>query len=184
MFIVVGLSGAGKSTVISKIKDIDVINYGDVMFEIGKDKYGVKSRDDLRKLKRETFIKIQNDAAKLISARADKKTIIDTHAVVFTIDGYIPGLPYRIIKEFNDVSHIILITAPYDEIIKRCNKDKNAGIRERKILSKKEFDKHSEITFNLVAAYSFFTGAHVVIIENKEGKLNETVEKLKNVIKS
>ena len=182
MFITVGLPGAGKSTIISKAKELgyDIINYGDVMFEIGKEKYDVKSRDDLRKIQRDTYIKIQNDAAKLICARASKKTIIDTHAVIFTVDGYLPGLPYRTLKEFNDVSHIILITASYEDIVKRRGKD--VSVRKRDVLTREEFERQFEITFNLVSAYSYFTGAHVVIIDNKEGKLDDAIKKFKAVI--
>ena len=54
MIIVMGLPGAGKTTVlnnaVSGFADWKVLNYGDMMFEIAKREKLVNDRDEMRKL--------------------------------------------------------------------------------------------------------------------------------------
>jgi hypothetical protein len=62
MYIIMGVPGAGKSTVINKFmekhKEWEVINYGTLMFEIAK-KFGIENRDDMRKSDLDLQKKIQ-----------------------------------------------------------------------------------------------------------------------------
>ena len=87
MIIVMGLPGAGKTTVLKGVKsEHKILNYGDIMFEIEKEKYGIKDRDEMRKLP----VEKQKEVQKLVSEKLSKETgkvILDTHCSVNTPGG-------------------------------------------------------------------------------------------------
>ena len=173
--IIAGIPGAGKTTVLKealKIKDMEVINYGDVMFEIAK-QYGIKSRDEIRKLPYEKQLELQLEAAKKIAEK--ENVIIDTHCTIKTPYGYLPGLPYNVLKILQP-KRIILVEASPHEIEERRKKD--AEIRQRDIESKEEIELHQ--IMNRIAAmnYATLTNAIVKIVKNKQGKIEEAAKEV------
>ncbi|HEC88156.1 MAG TPA: adenylate kinase [Thermoplasmata archaeon] len=173
--IISGIPGAGKTTVLNemlKILSFEVINYGDVMFNMAKE-YGIKDRDEMRKLPYSKQIEIQKRAAEKISEKDN--VIIDTHCTIKTPYGYMPGLPYNILKILKP-ERIILIEANPDEIEKRREKDKD--IRERDEESIEEMRLHQLMNRISAMSYAVLIGATVKIIENRQGKLKEAVNEL------
>ncbi len=182
MHIVVGTPGAGKSSVLSiflkKNPEWKVLNYGTLMMEIAKD-FGVKDRDELRK----SPIKLQKEIQKKVGEELkelskNRKLILDTHASVKTSKGYYPGLPFNIIRELN-VDSIILIDADEKEILKRREKDPS---RKRDKETIEELREHRSINKAMCTTYAILSSSPFIIIENKEGMLENTVKKLEEVL--
>ncbi len=179
MIVIMGLPGAGKTSVLEKVnsKKYKIINYGDLMFEVAQNKYNVKNRDQMRKLSTEIMIELQRFAA-IELAKYPSDSILDTHCAINTPRGYFPGLPFKHLKEFR-VAFLVYITAPVDEILERRKKDKS---RKRDRDSREKLLEHDEISKAYLAAYSAYTGAPAKIIYNRDGKLNEAVSELKKVL--
>lgn len=175
MMIAMGLPGAGKTTVLKGLKtDYKIVNYGDVMLEVEKEKFGVKDRDDMRRLP----IEKQKQAQHLVFERLSKmegKVILDTHCSVSTPKGFFPGLPFEYLKMLK-VDALILITADVEEVAKRRASDPS---RKRDV---DDIALHDQMNKAFLSAYSAFTGAPAVIIVNRQNRLEEAVAQLQAVL--
>ncbi|NYZ77448.1 AAA family ATPase [Candidatus Micrarchaeota archaeon] len=164
----------GKGTVLKGVKsDYRILNYGDLMLEIEKEKYGVKDRDEMRRLP----IAKQHEAQKLVAkklAGEKGKIILDTHCSVSTPSGYYPGLPFDFLKGLK-VDALILVTADPKEIEARRMND---PARKRDV---DDVALHDALNKGFLAAYSAFTGAPAVVIMNRQGKLEDAVAQLERI---
>ncbi|MEM4554995.1 MAG: adenylate kinase [Candidatus Anstonellaceae archaeon] len=178
MIIVMGLPGAGKSTVLSATpKDYKIINYGDLMFEIAQKKYGVSNRDQIRKLDPKKQATIQSLVGKKLS-QMKGKIILDTHCSIATPKGYLPGLPLKLLSKMK-VDLLVLITAPFEDIIMRRQSD-TSRIRDSQTAD--SLAEHDSINRAFLAAYSCITGAPCVILSNRQGKLHEAQQKFLSLL--
>jgi adenylate kinase len=176
MIIVMGVPGAGKTSVLNGTKsDYRIVNYGDLMLEIEKKEFGIKDRDDMRKLPIEKQKLAQKLAAEEL-ARMPEKTILDTHCSIFTPQGYYPGLPFRFLKLWK-VDAFVYVTADVNAIAARRQNDPT---RARDV---DDIALHDEMNKAYLAAYSAFMGSPAVIIFNSQGKLEEAVAKLQALLK-
>ncbi len=176
MIILMGLPGAGKSTVLKSLKtDYQILNWGDLMFEIEKHEFGIQNRDEMRKIPIEKQKWVQELVAKSLS-KMSGKIILDTHCSISTPSGYFPGLPFNLLSQLK-VDALVLLTANPSEVAKRRANDPN---RKRDL---DDVALHDQMNKSYLAAYSAFTGAPAVIIENNEGKLSEAVAKLQSLLK-
>ena len=107
VIVVVGVPGVGKTTVLNEaVKQaqqagiqFSLLNFGDVMFELAMSQGLVENRDQIRKLKVDTQIALQAEAAREIAKKAATGfVILDTHAIIKTNEGYWPGLPEPVIR--------------------------------------------------------------------------------------
>jgi adenylate kinase len=101
--VLVAVPGSGKTTIMNfvkqKLPDVKIVNYGDVMFEIAKQRFGIQHRDEMRKkIPVDEYRKIQEEAAEYIASLSGD-VIIDTHASIKIMGGYYPGLPDRVISK-------------------------------------------------------------------------------------
>lgn len=176
MIIALGVPGAGKTTVLKALKtDYKVINYGDLMLEIEKKEFGIKERDEMRKLP----IEKQKLAQKLVAealSRMHGKVILDTHCSVATPSGYYPGLPFEFLKLWK-VEALIYVTADVEELKSRRENDPT---RKRDV---DDIALHDQMNRGYLAAYSAFTGAPAVVIFNRNNKLEEAVAKFQALLK-
>jgi adenylate kinase len=176
MIIAMGVPGAGKTTVLKSLKtDYRIINYGDLMLEIEKKEFGIKDRDEMRKLP----IGKQKLAQKLVAralARMKGKIILDTHCSVSTPSGYYPGLPFEFLRMWK-VEALVYVTAHPDDIAKRRADDPT------RVRDVDDIALHDEMNKAYLAAYSAFTGAPAVLLYNDQGKLEETVAKFQAILK-
>ncbi len=176
MIIAMGLPGAGKTTVLKGLKTgYKILNYGDLMLEIEKEEFGIKDRDDMRKLP----IEKQKKAQKMVYEKLSKmqgKIILDTHCSVSTPSGFFPGLPLDYLKMLK-VDALVLITADVEEVAKRRKGDPT------RIRDVDDIALHDQMNKSYLATYSAATGAPAVIIVNREGKVEEAVAQLQKILK-
>lgn len=179
MIIVMGLPGAGKSTVLSAAAKTGykTVNYGDLMFEIASKEKIISHRDELRKLDPSQQKRVQAAVGKAL-AEMKGKVILDTHCSISTKKGYLPGLPYSLLSGLA-VEYLVLISAPIEEILARRRKDTS---RVRDAEPPESLAEHDSINRSFLAAYSCLTGAPAVIIMNRDGGLQAAQEKLLSIL--
>ena len=176
MTIVLGVPGAGKSTVLSALKGkqgATLVNYGDLMFEIASKRKYVAHRDELRKLPPAMQKKVQGEVGDAL-AKMEGNVVLDTHCSIATPKGYLPGLPFFLLGKLN-VTQLVLITAPINDIMARREADKT---RVRDAESEEMLAQHHAINMALLAAYAAFCGAPAKVIMNSQGKAEEAKREL------
>ncbi|MBI5159454.1 adenylate kinase [Candidatus Micrarchaeota archaeon] len=181
MIVVMGAPGAGKTTVLAELRkefpEVKIIVYGDLMYEIAKRMQLVNNKDEIRKLPQATQKRIQSQVARVL-AKEEGKVILDTHCSINTPHGYLPGLPFELLSKFK-VERLALIEAPIQQIISRRKKDLT---RMRDAQLEEQLEEHAFVNRGMICAYAAFTGAPVRIIKNKDGKLQDAVQELKQLL--
>ena len=183
--IIVGISGVGKTSIVSKVLEIlkakkmsaSVSIFGTVMFEEAKKK-GIKNRDELRKLSVLEQKELQSTAAKKIASITDDVVIVDTHAFISTKEGFYPGLPHNVL-EILMPDIFIMITARPEEIYNRRMKDTT---RDRDIVSIDAIKKELDVTSAILATCSILCGSPIKMVLNSEGKVDEAAKTIVNGI--
>jgi len=182
MIIVMGLPGAGKTTVLTKAQaerpEYKILNYGTLMFEIAKEQYNVQNRDQIRTLSPEQQKEIQRAVGERL-AKEDGKIILDTHCSVLNPGKrfYLPGLPYSLLKHL-DVEMLVLITGDIKDIAERRAKDRS---RVRSI-DPSEIEEHDQVNRMMLASYAVLSGAPLKIIINKNGEVDKAVSELLEIL--
>lgn len=186
--ILTGIPGSGKTTVLNaalptlKKKGVEYksVNYGTVMFDIAVEMGIVKNRDEMRKLEPEKQKEIQKTAGKKIASMATTiSVIVDTHCTVSTPRGYLPGLPEWVLKEIMPDT-IVLVEAGSKNIAERRSSD---GSRVRDAESVEEIQYHQDINRAAAISYCIMTGATTKIIKNEQGKVDNAVGNMIEVLK-
>ena len=181
MIIVMGLPGAGKSAILKGLKtDYKIQNYGDLMLEIEKKEFGIKDRDEMRKLPIEKQKYAQQLVAKSL-AKETGKFILDTHCSIATHTGYYPGLPFEFLKMLK-VEALVLITASVEEIVARRSSDTTRHRDLEGDYSGAHVALHDSMNKSYLAAYSAFSGSPAIIIHNKQGKLEDSIARLQSFL--
>ena len=179
MIVIMGLPGAGKSSVLAGVEGMGwkVFNYGTLMFEIAQKSYGLAHRDEMRKLPVEKQKKVQEEVAHRLSQEKGK-VILDTHCSIKTSRGYLPGLPFSLLEKL-PVDSLALITATPEEIMGRRKADETRVRDPEPIDSVREHDLMNK---SLLAAYAAHRGCPARIIYNHDGKLEDAVRQLKQML--
>ena len=183
--IIVGISGVGKSTVVTKVveilkeknKTVSMISFGTVMLEQAN-KNSIHDRDEIRKTSVETQQKLQTLAAKSIGQMNDDVVIIDTHAFISTKEGFYPGLPKNVLDQIHPTNFIAISARP-EEIYNRRMEDKT---RNRDIISIELIKKELAVQDAMLSSCSVLTGAPMKVILNSEGKIEETAKSVIHAI--
>jgi len=183
--VMVGIPGVGKTTLLSKMveiikkhdKSVLVISFGTLMCDVAK-KNGLNDRDELRKLPVTEQQELQKIAAEKIAAETEQVIIIDTHAFINSPGGYYPGLPENVLKIIKP-TNFVSVSAKPEEIYNRRMKD---DTRNRDKVTIANVKKELDIQAGMISACSVITGSPVKFILNREGKIDETAEKIINAI--
>jgi adenylate kinase len=191
--VVVGLPGAGKSTVLSiaseKLRErgyaVRVVNFGDFMLSYLLQRGVVRSRDEIRKLPLATQRELQESAARAIREELERTPgerfvgIVDTHAVIRTPVGIWPGLPLNVLRELRP-DLIAVIEASPEEILSRQSRDSS---RVRSDYSSRQLLEELLNTYRYYAiASSVISGAVLAIIANRENQAAQAAEELVRAI--
>jgi len=179
MIIVMGLPGAGKSTVMKGVSaDVKMLNYGTLMFEIAKEKFGISNRDEIRKLPVGQQKEVQAAVAEKLASESGK-VVLDTHCSIKTPKGYLPGLPFELLSKL-DVEALVLITAKPEEVFARRGNDPS---RERTDdVTLEDVQEHDNMNRALLAAYAAHRGCPAKIIYNAQGKVGEASAQLQGIL--
>ena len=179
MIIVMGLPGAGKSTVMKGVSaDVKMQNYGTLMFEIAKEKFGISNRDEIRKLPVGQQKEVQAAVAEKLASESGK-VVLDTHCSIKTPKGYLPGLPFELLSKVN-VEALVLITAKPEEVFARRGNDSS---RERSDdITLEDVQEHDNMNRALLAAYAAHRGCPAKIIYNAQGRVEEASAQLQSIL--
>jgi len=179
MIIVMGLPGAGKSTVMKGVSaEVKMLNYGTLMFEIAKEKFGISNRDEIRKLPVGQQKEVQAAVAEKLASE-EGKVVLDTHCSIKTPKGYLPGLPFELLAKL-DVEVLVLITAKPEEVFARRGNDPS---RDRKDdVTLEDVQEHDNMNRSLLAAYAAHRGCPAKIIYNAQGKVEEASAQLQSIL--
>ena len=183
--IIVGVSGVGKSSILSKIEDrndspdFSLVNYGDMIMDIYTDMNPTASRDDLTDMPPSMYDKIQNRVPRRIDRQKEDLVIIDTHTSLDTPVGYRPGLPKDTTEVLNP-DNITLITAGAREVLNRRVSDKS---RDRDVDGVDKIREELEMERLMAATNSVVSGAPLRIIQNDDGCLDKASREYYEVLK-
>ncbi len=186
--IMTGIPGTGKTTIAKKVVEKlsseginhKLITYGDIMVDIAIARNLVHSRDEMRKLNPKQQKEIQELAAIKISQIAIRQNVLlDTHCTISTPQGYLPGLPERVLRKLSP-DLIILIEAKPEEIAQRRRSDE---ARERDEEMEKSIALHQWLNRSFASVYSVISSATVMVIENPQGSVDEAAEKIASILR-
>ena len=183
--IVVGIPGVGKTTVITKTKDIllqsgyntTVVVFGSVMLSEAK-KMGIGDRDQIRKLSLSGQQNLQNLAADYICSVREDLVIVDTHLFIRTSSGFFQGIPQNVIQKLKP-RNLILITATPEEIIGRRAKDES---RNRDMVSIEEIKKELGLAISMISTISILSGSAFEIVDNHQGSSEDTASFIARIL--
>jgi adenylate kinase len=183
--IVVGIPGVGKTTVITKTKDIllqsgyntTVVVFGSVMLSEAK-KTGIVDRDQIRKLSLAGQQNLQNLAADYICSVKEDLVIVDTHLFIRTSSGFFPGIPQNVVQKLKP-RNLILITATPEEILARRAKDES---RNRDMVSIEEIKKELGLAISMISTISILSGSAFEIVDNHHGSSDDTASFIARIL--
>ena len=183
--VVVGIPGVGKTTVITKTKDIllqsgyntTVVVFGSVMLSEAK-KRGIGDRDQIRKLSVSGQQNLQNLAADYICSIKEDLVIVDTHLFIRTSSGFFPGIPQNVIQKLKP-RNLILITATPEEILARRAKDES---RNRDMVSIEEIKKELGLAISMISTVSILSGSAFEIVDNHQGSSEDTASFIARIL--
>jgi len=180
--IVVGIAGAGKTTVVdgvvSGFRGAKPVNFGTVMLDAAKSLGWVKDRDDLRKLPVERQKRLQKVAATKISKMKGKAVVVDTHLFIRTEEGFWPGLPFEVVRAMQP-THLVLVEAEPEDIARRRSADPS---RYRDTVSSEGLAEELDLARNFLTVSSTLTGAPMFIVRNAEGMQAEAARKVVSML--
>jgi adenylate kinase len=129
-------------------------------------------------MKPEQQVKLREAVFRRIS-RLRGNYIIDTHFVVGSEGRYVQGLPYSVIRLLKNVGGLICIDAPTKEIIGRQVSDKS---RKREIEEEMFVDAERTMNMSVSSYLSWYLDVPMYFIENRNGRLEESVRTFKNAV--
>ena len=158
--------------------NVNVVNYGSVMMEEATRIFGVKSRDEMRKLPVEKQRDLQVYAASKISKIQDESVVVDTHLFIATKEGYWPGMPMDVLQALKP-SHLVLVTASLEEIKKRRETD-TTRVRDESTIASLSIETDAARSF--LFASGLICGCPALIVHNSDGMVEETAKRIINSV--
>jgi len=183
-YIIFGNPGVGKTSVVNgvlKKTGVTHIHWGDLSFEVAKEKELITDKDELRHLDLHTQQEVRKEVTKKILATSEQNEniLIETHAAVKTPQGYWPGLSRQTLENL-EIDVFIVLSAKPEHIFERRLKDTT---RERKDeLTIEAVEDALNITNQMAITYAVLSGGTFIEIENKEGDLDYSVNMISKLI--
>ena len=185
--IVAGIPGVGKTTVLQELKiagekkkiPLRIVNFGDVMNRLFKEKGKEIHRDHMRRQNIDQQSRVQQEAARKIAKMGGKSSlVVDTHMFVRTVDGLWPGTPRRVLEALRP-NLIVLIEADPEEVARRRKVD-NSRKRESKTVDDAKADL--EWSRYMASANAVLAGIPVQIVVNQKGQQRQAAKDLLRLI--
>ncbi|MFZ8795117.1 MAG: adenylate kinase [Acidilobaceae archaeon] len=187
--VVTGVPGVGKTTVLEHLARIasrkglklKIVNFGNYMLETALKEGLVKSRDELRRLPLRRQLNLQALAASRIVENSvgelgeNDFLIVDTHALVRTPAGYLPGLPFNVLEKLKP-DMIVVVEAEPGVVVERQARDRSRyrgdiggvdGVR-----------RLMEQARSAAIASATRYASTVLVVDNREGAPEEAALKL------
>jgi adenylate kinase len=184
LILVMGLSGVGKTTIIRGLSGkLDgswlSYNFGEAMEELGRSSGRVQENESVMSLEKELHASLQQETARYLAGLSlANNLIIDTHGMIETSMGLMPGFTAQLLNILSP-ERIVLIEAPSEQIIYRRVCDS----RKRRTDVTAEFvDKLQSVSLQFAVTYSCLSGALLNIIENKPRQQEQCSDELYRLI--
>ena len=115
-----GVAGVGKSTIIDEARDrleaeeYNVYSVGTFMFEEAERRGLVEDRDQMRFLDESVQDQLKDYAVGQLIERSEagENIVLDSHYVIPTPDGYLPGLPDEDLERIGVDAYVLLFADP------------------------------------------------------------------------
>jgi adenylate kinase len=177
LVIIMGHNGSGKSTLVATLqssKKYKVVNLGEVMHELAREKKLVKQPDQIKDLAENVQEDLRNEAVKYVS-RMPGNVVLDTHSTVEQHGRFLPGLHHYVTDQLRHVSGFLYIDADPGTILKRTNKDR-----------KEEWSISMQKNINLaiLSYHAAQLGVPLYVVSNDEGELWQAQEQVSKHIDS
>lgn len=148
-----------------------IVNYGTIMLEQLRRRRPGCHRDMIRKLPLDVQRSLQERTVKEIVAQAGgvEYLLVDTHAVVKTPTGYLPGLPVHVLRGLRP-DLLVLIEALPRDIAQRRAAD---ATRMRDVEPEDGIREELELSRAAAVTCSTVVGVPLKIVMNKSGGQDE-----------
>lgn len=182
--LVSGVPGVGSSRVTEEARKLlddsyRVVNFGDVMLEDAVARGMTSNRDEIMKLPLHDQSLLQRRAGEYIhEARNEKSLIVDTHFVLHTAHGFVPGLPGPVLRDVNP-DRLVLVEAEPDTIVERRESGKYRDYPEE---STATVSFHQQLNQTAAMTYSAQTSAPILRVSN-EGDVEEAGKRLAEIVR-
>jgi len=182
--VVTGIPGVGASRVCERTRrrlgdEYTLVNVGDVMVESALEHGLADTRDDLAHLAPRDQRLLQRRAGEHVARKAaEGPLIVNTHLVVHTDAGFLPGLPGDVRMEM-DPSVLVVVDAEPETILRRrAGTDRTYPSEGRSVV---EF--HQQLQSSAALTYSATDGIPIRHVDNDED-LDEAVDDLVAIAES
>jgi adenylate kinase len=164
----VGSSRVTETAVASLDERYELLNSGDVMLEeaLG-DGLDVSGRDDLADLSARELRRLQRRMGEYVAAIAadpDTYVVLNTHLIVSTAAGFVPGLPPEVLADLDPDAFVLVEANP--EVIQ----ERRAGSDYRSYSVDDRLGIEFQQSMSRTAAFAYATSvdAPVALVENTE----------------
>lgn len=175
-----GVPGVGSSRVTQQARkllddDFTVLNFGDLMLEESMARGLEASRGSLSELPVRDQVMLQRLAGETVRDEArEGHVIVDTHFVLNTDRGYVPGFPEPVLRDVHPDRFVLVEAAP-STILER--RDGNEEAREYYDSSEIAIEFHQSLNRMAAVTYATYTSAPIHRVEN-EGAVEDAAEEL------
>ncbi len=184
LILVTGTPGAGKSTILDDLgrrKPINLVNLGNIMLDIAKEKHGIKDREDLGRMTEEQIKQNREDAfTEIINNKKD--TIIDTHLTIKYGRRYVPGVTIEELQKIR-IKAIVYIDATAKEIWNRRHNDASKAGRRNVSDTEAEIDEQKAVNLAILSSCAIYLSIPIYIIYNSDGKMADAESELEKIVR-
>jgi len=177
--LVAAVPGSGKTTSLKytarRMSGAKIVGTGDLIFEYARKRYGLKNRDETRRMSMAQQRASQDYAAKKIGKMKNKVVLIDTHLSVKTPSGYIPGGGAHMMKRIRPDGIVLMEFRPQDVLARR--KKDSSRFRDKETAEEIETQQHVNQEIAFAISIEFDIPVDIVNLRYKEKKRFEHAEK-------
>lgn len=164
----VGSSRVTEAAVASLDERFELLNAGDVLLEeaLGGG-WDVESRDDLSTLAPTALRRLQRRMGEYVAAIAtdpDTHVVLNTHLVVSTAAGFVPGLPPEVLQELDPAAFVLVEASP--ELVQERRSD--TDYRSYRVDDRVGIEFQQSMSRTAAFSYSTAIEAPVALVENTD----------------